>query len=90
MRLTMRDSFLVLLEEARSEGDLARLRRERESWPDLAAQLSELAASYGLPASLDALATLLSGLQIISADALQSEFLRICLYLKCKKDLPKK
>ena len=30
MRLTMRDSFLVLLKEARSEGDLARLRRERD------------------------------------------------------------
>ena len=30
VRLTMRDSFLVLLKEARSEGDLARLRRERD------------------------------------------------------------
>ena len=30
VRLTMRDSFLVLLKEARSERDLARLRRERD------------------------------------------------------------
>ena len=30
VRLTMRDSFLVLLKEARNEGDLARLRRERD------------------------------------------------------------
>ena len=30
MRLTMRDSFLVLLKEARNDGDLARLRRERD------------------------------------------------------------
>ena len=30
MRLTMRDSFLVLLKEARNDGDLARLQRERD------------------------------------------------------------
>ncbi len=30
VRLTMRDSFLVLLKEARNDGDLARLRRERD------------------------------------------------------------
>ena len=30
VRLTMRDSFLVLLKEARNDGDLARLQRERD------------------------------------------------------------